>query len=251
MKSRAFTLDLAGKKLIAEFSDLAEHANRSILLKYGETAILVTAVMGNRENSGMDYFPLSVEFEEKFYAAGQILGSRFMRREGRPSDEAILSARVVDRTIRPLFNQYIRREVQVVITVLAMGEDDTGIQEITTEEDRTVFITSKNGTANVAADQIRALTKVYVIGKKLSVTIPRLAAFDTFTKLDSFNEDLIHISEIAPLRIETMEDILEEGEIVSVVVSKIENGKIGLSIKQADPEFAEKRVLKPSINTLE
>ena len=127
MKSQSFSLDLAGKTLTAEFNDLTSQANGSVLLKFGETAILVTAVMGDRENSGVNYFPLSVEFEEKFYAAGAILGSRFMRREGRPSDEAILSARIVDRTIRPLFNHHIRRDVQVVITVLAMGEDDPDV----------------------------------------------------------------------------------------------------------------------------
>ncbi len=127
MKSRSFSLDLAGKTLTAEFSDLTIHANGSVLLRYGETAILVTAVMGEKENLGMNYFPLSVEFEEKFYAAGAILGSRFQRREGRPSDEAVLSARIVDRTIRPLFNQHIRNEVQVVVTVLAIGEDDPDV----------------------------------------------------------------------------------------------------------------------------
>jgi polyribonucleotide nucleotidyltransferase len=127
MKSKSFSLDLAGKTLTAEFTDLTEQANGSVLLKFGETAILVTAVMSRRENTNVHYFPLSVEFEEKFYAAGSILGSRFMRREGRPSDEAILSARVVDRTIRPLFNQYLRRDIQIVISVLAIGEDDPDV----------------------------------------------------------------------------------------------------------------------------
>ncbi len=127
MKSQSFSLELAGKTLVAEFSDLTEQANGSVLLKYGETAILATAVMSDQEDSGVNYFPLSVEFEEKFYAAGAILGSRFMRREGRPSDEAILSARIVDRTIRPLFNQHLRRDIQVVISVLAIGEDDPDV----------------------------------------------------------------------------------------------------------------------------
>lgn len=127
MKSKSFSLELAGKTLTAEFTNLTERANGSVLLTYGETAILVTAVMNERENPGMHYFPLSVEFEEKFYAAGQILGSRFMRREGRPSDEAILSARIIDRTIRPLFNKQIRHEIQIVVSVLAMGEDDPDV----------------------------------------------------------------------------------------------------------------------------
>ncbi len=124
MQKQTFSTDIGGKELIAEFTDLTNQAHGSVIIRYGETAILVTAVMSNDDNAGLPYFPLSVEFEEKFYAAGQILGSRFMRREGRPSDEAVLSARVVDRTIRPLFDQTIRQSVQVVITVLAMGDED-------------------------------------------------------------------------------------------------------------------------------
>lgn len=119
-------MELAGKTLTAEFNDLTAHVNGSVMLRYGETVILVTAVMSERESSA-NYFPLSVEFEEKFYAAGQILGSRFGRREGKPSDEAVLSARIVDRTIRPLFNQSMRNDIQVVVTVLAIGEDDPDV----------------------------------------------------------------------------------------------------------------------------
>lgn len=127
MKSQSFTTDLAGKILTAEFSDLTAQTNGSVLLKYGETTILVTAVMSTRENPGQNYFPLSVEFEEKFYAAGKIFGSRFTRREGRPSEEAILSARIIDRTIRPLFNQLIRKDIQVVVNVLAVGDEDPDV----------------------------------------------------------------------------------------------------------------------------
>lgn len=126
MQRKIYTTELGGKTLTAEFNDLATHANGSVLITYGETVILVTAVMG-KENPGLNYFPLSVEFEEKFYAAGEILGSRFMRREGRPSDEAVLSARIVDRTIRPLFPPTLRTEVQIVITVLSIGEDDPDV----------------------------------------------------------------------------------------------------------------------------
>lgn len=127
MQKQTFELELNGKMLKAEFNDLTAQANGSVLLTYGETVILVTAVMSGRENHSINYFPLSVEFEEKFYAAGAILGSRFQRREGRPSDEAVLSARIVDRTIRPLFDHSIRNEVQVVVTVLAVGEDDPDV----------------------------------------------------------------------------------------------------------------------------
>ncbi len=126
MQKKTFEVDIAGKTLTAEFTDLTNQANGSVILRMGDTAILVTAVMSSR-TSNMPYFPLSVEFEEKFYAAGQMLGSRFMRREGRPSDEAVLSARIIDRTIRPLFDQSMRNDIQVVTTVLAMGEDDPDV----------------------------------------------------------------------------------------------------------------------------
>ncbi len=109
----------------AEFNDWADQANGSVLVRYGNSAVLATAVMG--KESDKDYFPLSVEYEEKFYAAGAILGSRFMRREGRPSDEAILSGRIVDRTIRPLFPKGMKREVQVIITVLSIEDYDPDI----------------------------------------------------------------------------------------------------------------------------
>lgn len=127
MEKQIFTLELAGKTLTAELSDLTEQAGGSVLLRLGETVVLVTAVMDETDDTERSYFPLSVEFEERFYAAGAILGGRFQRREGRPSEEAILSARMVDRTIRPLFPNHLRRGVQVVVTVLAMGEDDPDV----------------------------------------------------------------------------------------------------------------------------
>lgn len=126
MDKKKYSIQFGEKVLTAEFSDLTKFANGAVMLTYGETVVLVTAVM-SKKNTDLPYFPLSVEFEEKFYAAGQILGSRFMRREGRPSDEAILSARIVDRTIRPLFPAGFKKEVQIVVTVLSVGEDDPDI----------------------------------------------------------------------------------------------------------------------------
>ncbi len=126
MQQKSFSISIGGKTITADFTDLANQAHGSVLLRMGETAILVTAVMNERSGNA-PYFPLSVEFEEKFYAAGSILGSRFVRREGRPSDEAILSARIIDRTIRPLFDHRIRAEVQIVASVLALGEDDPDV----------------------------------------------------------------------------------------------------------------------------
>ncbi|HEY6019314.1 MAG TPA: polyribonucleotide nucleotidyltransferase, partial [Candidatus Paceibacterota bacterium] len=124
MQEKKFETTVGGKPMVAEFTDLAENANGSVILRYGNTAVLATAVMSGRTRDDIDYFPLTVDYEERYYAAGTIGGSRFMRREGRPSDAAILSGRIVDRTIRPLFPSHIRNEVQVVITVLALDVDD-------------------------------------------------------------------------------------------------------------------------------
>jgi polyribonucleotide nucleotidyltransferase len=123
MQKKEYCLEVAGKKLIAEFTDLAERADGSVIIKYGNAVILATAVMSKNAKEGGDFFPLTVDYEEKFYASGKILGSKFIRREGKPSDEAILSGRIIDRTIRPLFDQQIRNEVQVIITVLSIDED--------------------------------------------------------------------------------------------------------------------------------
>jgi polyribonucleotide nucleotidyltransferase len=120
-------MELGGKTLSAEFNDLVENANGSVILRYGATAILVTAVMSKKQKEGAGFFPLTIDYEEKFYASGQILGSRYTRREGRPSDEAILCGRITDRTIRPLFEQWIRNDIQVVITVLSLDQDDPDV----------------------------------------------------------------------------------------------------------------------------
>lgn len=130
MQSKKYSLEIGEKKLNAEFTDLADQANGSVLVNYGDTTVLVTAVMSKNKREEIDYFPLTVDYEERFYAGGKIQGSRFMRREGRPSDEAILSGRIVDRTIRPLFDSYIRNEVQVVVTVLSLGEDDPDVPAV-------------------------------------------------------------------------------------------------------------------------
>jgi polyribonucleotide nucleotidyltransferase len=125
MEKKEYSLQIGEKTMTAEFNDWADQASGSVLLRYGNSAVLATVVMG--KESDKDYFPLSVEYEEKFYAAGAILGSRFMRREGRPSDEAVLSGRIVDRTIRPLFPKGLKRDVQVIITVLSLEDYDPDV----------------------------------------------------------------------------------------------------------------------------
>jgi len=111
---------LAGKTLSLEVNRVGFRTSASVLVTYGETVVLGTAMVSKKSISGMDYFPLSIDYEEKFYASGKISGSRFIKREGRPSDEAILIGRLIDRPIRPLFPKGYRQEVQAVATVLSM-----------------------------------------------------------------------------------------------------------------------------------
>src|SRR3989344_7863775 len=123
MKERSYRTTLGVHEIVAMFSDLADQTNGSAMVRSGGTTVLATAVMGKKERADIDYFPLTVDYEEKFYAAGLVLGGRFLRREGRPSEEAILNGRIVDRTIRPLFDQSFRHDVQVIITVLSIDSE--------------------------------------------------------------------------------------------------------------------------------
>jgi polyribonucleotide nucleotidyltransferase len=125
MQIKEFSTEVGGKTITAQFTNLADQTNGSVIMRSGNTAVLVTAVMGRESDKG--YFPLSVEYEEKFYAAGAILGGRFNKREGKPSDEAVLSARIVDRTIRPLFDQALRRDIQIIVTVLSIDTEDPDV----------------------------------------------------------------------------------------------------------------------------
>ncbi|MFN7088901.1 MAG: polyribonucleotide nucleotidyltransferase, partial [Candidatus Paceibacteria bacterium] len=119
--------EFGGKPLLIEIGRLAGQANGSCRIQYGETTVLVTATMSSRRKE-VDYFPLSVEYEEKYSAAGKIKGSKWIKRETRPSDEAILSARLIDRSIRPRFDHNIRNEVQVIATILSFdGVNDPDI----------------------------------------------------------------------------------------------------------------------------
>lgn len=118
LMSKTYQTEFAGKPLKIEIGKFAQQTNGSVVVQYGETTVLATVVLG-KEQSTKDYFPLTVDFEEKYYAAGKIKGSKWIKREGRPSDEAILSGRVIDRSIRPRFDQNIRNDIQCVATVLS------------------------------------------------------------------------------------------------------------------------------------
>ena len=119
---RVFETTYAGRKLVVETGKTCELSNGSCWVRYGETVVMANVTASPKPREGVDFFPLSVDYEEKLYAVGKIPGS-FMKREGKPSEKAILTSRMVDRPIRPLFPKDMRNDVSVVMTVLAVDPD--------------------------------------------------------------------------------------------------------------------------------
>ena len=121
--TRIFETEVAGRKLSLEFGKIAGLANGSVLVRYGDTAVVTAATASDKPRDGIDFFPLSIDYEEKMYAVGKIPGG-FTRREGRPSENAILTSRVIDRPMRPLFPKDLRNDVSIVSTVLSVEQDN-------------------------------------------------------------------------------------------------------------------------------
>lgn len=121
-----FDLALGGRSLVLETGELAQQANGSVLVRYGDTVVLVTAVMSKKPRPGIDFFPLLVDYEEKMYSVGKIPGG-WGRREGRPSEDAVLACRMIDRPLRPLFPEGFRNDVQVVASVMSVDKDNSPV----------------------------------------------------------------------------------------------------------------------------
>src|SRR3990167_7299562 len=129
-KKTTASLEVGGKTLTLEVGNLAQQATSSVLARLGDTMVLVTVVMG-KERADIDYFPLTVEYVERLYAGGKIKGSRWVKREGRPSDDAILTARLIDRSVRTLFPKEFKKEVQIIVTVLSVdGENSPDVLSV-------------------------------------------------------------------------------------------------------------------------
>ncbi len=122
MESKKFSMDLGGRKLTLEFGKYCEQANGSVWVHLGDTVVMVNATMAPTPREGVDFFPLAVDVEEKQYSVGKIPGG-FIKREGRPTDKATLTCRLIDRPLRPLFNKGMRNDVQVVVTILSVEQD--------------------------------------------------------------------------------------------------------------------------------
>ena len=121
---KSYEMELAGRKLVIETGKIAGLANGSVVVKYGDTVVMVNVTASKEPREGIDFFPLSVDYEEKLYAVGKIPGS-FLKREGKPADKAILTSRAIDRPLRPLFPKDFRNDVCVVATALSVEQDNS------------------------------------------------------------------------------------------------------------------------------
>ena len=121
---KVYETELAGRKLTLETGKIAELANGSVVVRYGDTVVMVNVTAAKEPKEGIDFFPLSVDYEEKLYAVGKIPGS-YTKREGKPADKAILTSRAIDRPLRPLFPKDFRNDVCVVATVLSVEQDNS------------------------------------------------------------------------------------------------------------------------------
>ena len=122
-KSQSFECEIGGRNLIISTGKLADQAHGAVTVQYGDTVVLATACTSNEPREGIDFLPLTVDYEERLYAAGKIPGG-FIRREGRPSQEAILACRLTDRPLRPLLPKEWRKDIQLVITVLSADQEN-------------------------------------------------------------------------------------------------------------------------------
>src|SRR3990170_2387031 len=127
-KEYSASFEACGQSWNLSTGKFAMQASGSCFARVGDTVVMASVIMGTKPREGVDYLPLMVDYEEKLYAAGKIKGSRWVKREGRPTDEAILSGRVIDRSLRPMFDGRIRLDIQVVVTVLSVdGENDPDV----------------------------------------------------------------------------------------------------------------------------
>jgi polyribonucleotide nucleotidyltransferase len=245
MDKKIFTTKFKGRDLKVEVGELAQQANGSVLVSYGESVVLATAVMSQKAKERCDYLPLMVDYEEKLYAAGKMKGSRFIKREGKAADEAVLSGRLIDRTIRPRFNQSIRNELQVAITVLSFDrENDPDVLGI-------VAASLALSISDIPWDGPVAGVRLGKIGDEFIIN----PTYEQRTKSDmdlivSGTEEKINMLEAGTKEIDedTMAKALQEGfdayrELIAFqqkIISELKPKKAELKIEKPNQEFVEK-----------
>jgi len=224
---------------------LAGQANGSVTVRYGDTIVLATAVMSKGASRITGYFPLMVDFEERYYAAGKIKGSRFIKREGRPSDDAILSGRGVDRTIRPLFDSRMRNDVQVIITVLSYdGENDPDILAITAAS-TALAISDIPWAGPVAAVRVGKINDEFILNPANGETTESsldLVLSGTKSKINMIEASAKEVPEEEILKAFEFgfEAIKKITSFVEDIVKEVGKPKVAPALLKGSPEFEEK-----------
>ncbi|MBU6500486.1 MAG: polyribonucleotide nucleotidyltransferase [Patescibacteria group bacterium] len=243
IQRKKFETEIGGKTLTIEVSDLAGQTNASVIAKYGETIVLTTVVM-SKTDASTDYMPLRVDYEEKFYAAGKIIGSRYVRRESRPSEDAILAGRLVDRTIRPLFDHRIRRDIQVVVTVLEIDEQNepefVGLIGASTA----LAMSDIPWNGPVGGIRLAKIGDKFVVNPTNSEVVDGKAKFDSFVAgsygkinmielggSDTDEKDIIAGFELAQKDINNLIDFQKK------IVAEVGKAKTEISLSEPDPEL--------------
>ena len=177
MRTGRVEIDLPGRPISIETGRLARQANGAVVVRCGDTVVLVTATMSSAPREGIDFFPLTCDYEEKMFAAGKIPGG-FFKREGRPGERAILTARLMDRPIRPLFPKGFRNDVQVIATVLSTDQDNTPDILAVTGAGAAL------GISDIPFDGPIAAVRIGLIDGQLTVNPPQRAIDEKTTDLD-------------------------------------------------------------------
>jgi polyribonucleotide nucleotidyltransferase len=241
MKMNVFedSLEIDGQKLTLQFGKLAQSVDTSVYATLGDTAVLVTVAVGP-ENPNIDYFPLTVEYAEKLYAGGLIKGSRWIKREGRPSDEAVLIGRLIDRSVRPLFPKTYKKQVQIVVTLLSVDgiNDPSVVSSIATSA--ALAVSSVPWEGPIATSRIGY---VALEGEKESQLILNpTETEEEFSSLDllvsSTKEKVVMIETKAKM---IPEEIIEEG----IEMAKKENKKIIEFIEKIVSKIGKKKDVVP------
>jgi polyribonucleotide nucleotidyltransferase len=232
MKQTTKTFDLDGRTLTLQTGILAEQASSAVLARLGDTMVLSTVVMSDRDTS-LDYFPLSVEYVERLYAGGRIKGSKWVKREGRPTDDAILTARLIDRSIRPLFPKELKKDIQVIITVLAVdGENDPEILA-------GIATSAALATSKIPWNGPISTMRVGMIGEGKEIIVNPRAAEGEFLELDL----VVSGTAEKTVMIEAAAKQVPEATVLEAIkIAKEWNGKLIAFINEIVAEVGEKKV---------
>lgn len=237
---RVFEYEFLGKKIVVETGELAKQANGAVLVRYEDTVILSTAVMSNNVSTA-DFFPLTILYQEKLYSVGKIPGG-FIKREGRPSDSATLTARVIDRPIRPMFDENFRNEVQVVNTVLSVDNDYTPEMTALFGTSLALAISSipfDGPVAGVKVGKIDGVLKINPTVEEMERSTIDLTVAGTINAINMVESGSKEVSEEEMLEALMFghEHIKELCAIQKDIISEVGKEKITVELASLDPEI--------------